>query len=44
MRKNCEHYETRNTSKKLLINNHLPKAKWLSVNFYRDEVEVNIHW
>ena len=25
------------------INNYSPKAKWLSVNIHRDEVEVNIH-
>ena len=27
----------------LLINNYSPKAKWLSMNIHRDEVEVNIH-
>ena len=26
-----------------IIVNYSPKAKWLSVNIYRDEVEVNIH-
>ena len=27
----------------IIINNYSPKAKWLSVNIHRDEVEVNIH-
>ena len=26
-----------------LFNHYSPKAKWLSVNIHRDEVEVNIH-
>ena len=26
-----------------ILNNYSPKAKWLSVNIHRDEVEVNIH-
>ena len=26
-----------------IFNNYSPKAKWILVNIYRDEVEVNIH-